>query len=112
MHCAPTDNLLEKAIALSDQNRSKGDRLAVEEVRIWFRGLTSMTLKEELIQELQQVPESELVKVLEFLRSLKVNTVDSGDPDVLSSEGDRSVWNAYLESEQEREEVYRRLASS
>jgi hypothetical protein len=62
-----------------------------------------MTVKEELIQELQQVPESELVKVLEFLRSLKVNLVDSGD---------RSVWNAYLESEQEREEVYRRLASS
>ncbi len=30
-----------------------------------------MTIKEELIQELEQVSETELVKVLEFERSLK-----------------------------------------
>lgn len=71
-----------------------------------------MTVKEELIQELQQVPESELIKVLEFLRSLKANPIDSGASGALPNEGDPSVWNAYLESEREREEVYRRLASS
>jgi hypothetical protein len=62
-----------------------------------------MTLKEELIQELEQVPEAELAKVLEFVRSLKSTSAQS--------ETD-SVWQAYLESEREREEVYRRLASS
>lgn len=33
-----------------------------------------MTIKEELIQELEQVPETELVKVLEFVRALKSTT--------------------------------------
>lgn len=62
-----------------------------------------MTLKEELMQELEQVPEAELAKVLEFVRSLRsTSTQTESDP----------VWQAYLESEQEREEVYRRLASS
>lgn len=63
----------------------------------------TMTLKEELMQELEQVPETELAKVLEFVRSLKSTSAQS--------ETD-SVWQAYLESEREREEVYRRLASS
>ena len=62
-----------------------------------------MTLKEELIQELEQVSETELVKVLKFVRSLKSNSTQS--------EADL-VWQAYLVSEQEREEVYRRLANS
>ena len=62
-----------------------------------------MTIKEQLLQELDQVPESDLQKVLEFVRSLKAEKQ--------SSINDR-VWQAYLDSEREREEVYRRLANS
>ena len=62
-----------------------------------------MTIKEELIHELEQVPEVELVKVLEFVRSLKTSSLQSED---------NPIWQAYLESEREREEVYRRLANS
>jgi hypothetical protein len=62
-----------------------------------------MTLKEELIQELEQVPEAELGKVLEFVRSLKAH---AAQPDA------NPVWQAYLASKREREEVYRRLANS
>jgi hypothetical protein len=61
-----------------------------------------MTLKEQIIEELEQVPESSLSQVLELVRSLQ--------PQPLESKADR-VWQAYLESEQEREEVYRRLAN-
>ncbi|MFM7450175.1 MAG: hypothetical protein ACKO24_16455 [Leptolyngbyaceae cyanobacterium] len=62
-----------------------------------------MTLKEELMQELEQVTETELAKVLEFVRSLKSTSAPSED---------NPVWQAYLESKREREEVYRRLANS
>jgi hypothetical protein len=62
-----------------------------------------MTLKEELMQELEQVPEAELAKVIEFVRSLKTH---AAQPD------DNPVWQAYLASKREREEVYRRLANS
>jgi hypothetical protein len=57
-----------------------------------------MTTKEQIIQELEQVPEEELSKILELIRALS------------ESKAER-VWQAYLESEQEREEVYRRLAN-
>ncbi|MBK4729627.1 DUF2281 domain-containing protein [Oxynema sp. CENA135] len=60
-----------------------------------------MTVKGELIQALEQISETELGKVLEFVRSLKSSSTES-DP----------VWQAYLESKREREEVYRRLANS
>ncbi len=59
-----------------------------------------MTVKEELIQALEQVSETELVKVLEFVQSLKSNSTQSEV---------NPVWQAYLASEREREEVYRRL---
>jgi hypothetical protein len=58
----------------------------------------AMTTKEQIIQELEQVPEEALSKVLELVRALS------------ESKAER-VWQAYLESEQEREEVYRRLAN-
>lgn len=61
-----------------------------------------MTTKEEIIQELDQVPESVLQKVLEFVRSLKT------EEQIL----EEKAWQAYLNSEQEREEVYHRLANS
>lgn len=61
-----------------------------------------MTTKEQIIQELNKASELTLVKVLEFVRSLR------NDDDEIEEE----VWQAYLKSEQEREEVYRRLANS
>ncbi|WP_414585077.1 hypothetical protein [Scytonema sp. PCC 10023] len=62
-----------------------------------------MTIKEQLLQELDQVPESTLHRVLEFVRSLKAEQ---------QSNSENRVWQAYLDSEREREEVYRRLANS
>lgn len=62
-----------------------------------------MTTKDQIIQELNQASEPTLVKVLEFIRSLQNDD---------EQEIDEEVWQAYLKSEQEREEVYRRLANS
>ncbi|XWK85729.1 MAG: DUF2281 domain-containing protein [Phormidium sp.] len=62
-----------------------------------------MTTKDQIIQELNQASESTLVKVLEFIHSLRNHE---------EREIDEEVWQAYLKSEQEREEVYRRLANS
>jgi hypothetical protein len=61
-----------------------------------------MTIKEQLIQELEQLPEAQLEAVLTLVRSLKAES----DQDSYDSR----VW--HLESKQEREEVYRRLANS
>ena len=62
-----------------------------------------MTTKELLLQEIDQVPEPMLEEVLDFVRSLKAEAKPEIDP---------KVWQAYLDSEREREEVYRRLANS
>ncbi|NJP10113.1 MAG: DUF2281 domain-containing protein [Leptolyngbyaceae cyanobacterium RU_5_1] len=61
-----------------------------------------MTLKEQIIQELDQMPESQLEAVLKLVRSLNVQQ-NTDQPD-------SKVWQAYLASEQEREEVYRRIS--
>ena len=62
-----------------------------------------MSTKDLIIQELDQLPEPLLSKVLESIRQLKTAELDKvEDP----------VWQAYLASEQENEEVYRRLANS
>ncbi|AFZ11765.1 hypothetical protein Cri9333_0848 [Crinalium epipsammum PCC 9333] len=63
-----------------------------------------MAIKDQLIQEIDQVPESDLAEVLEFVRSLKAKHQPQ------SQETD--TWKAYLASKKEREEVYRRLANS
>lgn len=63
-----------------------------------------MTIKEQIIQELEQMPESLLQKVLEFTKTLQAEA----QPEDVRDE----VWQAYLKSEREREEVYRRLANS
>lgn len=63
-----------------------------------------MTIKEQIIQELEQMPESLLQKVLEFTRTLQSETPPEGVRD--------EVWQAYLISKRKREEVYRRLADS
>lgn len=64
-----------------------------------------MTTKEQIIQALEQVPELKLSDVLAFIHSL-----ESDRPP--TTEVRPEVWQAYLDSEREREEVYRRLANS
>lgn len=63
-----------------------------------------MTIKEQILRELDRLPEDSLEKVLAFLQSL-------ADNQPLEA-GDEETWQAYLESVKEREEVYRRLANS
>ncbi len=63
-----------------------------------------MTAKEQLLQELDRVPEPLLLKVLEFVRSLQTEE----EQQTLEA----TAWQAYLDSERERKEVYRRLANS
>jgi hypothetical protein len=62
-----------------------------------------MTTKDLIIQELEQLPEPDLEQVLRTIRALKKDK---------SANLDEQIWQAYLESEQENEEVYRRLANS
>lgn len=62
-----------------------------------------MTAKDQLLQELDQVSEPVLLKVLEFVRSLKTEE---------QQKLEAKAWQAYLDSERERKEVYRRLANS
>ena len=58
--------------------------------------------KEQIIQELEKLSEPLLVKVLEVARTLQSQ----------ESELESKIWQAYLASEHEREEVYHRLANS
>lgn len=60
-----------------------------------------MNTKEQIIQEIEQVPEPLLKEVLEFVRTLKVKPPHEG-----------KAFKAYLESEEKWSEVYRRLADS
>ncbi|MBE9186362.1 DUF2281 domain-containing protein [Microcoleus sp. LEGE 07076] len=63
-----------------------------------------MTTKEQILQELDRVPESAMEEVLEFVLTLQTKH---------STKTQKSdVWKAYLASKKEREEVYRRLANS
>lgn len=64
-----------------------------------------MTAKDQLLLELDQVPEPVLLKLLEFLRSLKTEEEQQ-------QQLESKAWQAYLDSERERKEVYRRLANS
>lgn len=61
-----------------------------------------MSTKDLIIQELDHLPEPLLSRVLEPIRELKNTELEQAD--------DR-VWLAYLASEQENEEVYRRLTN-
>lgn len=64
-----------------------------------------MTTKEQIIQELEQIPEALMDEVLAFVRSLKAQHQKP-------QHQDNEVWQAYLTSKRKREEVYRRLADS
>ncbi len=63
-----------------------------------------MSAKDQLLQELDQVPDPLLLKLLEILRSLKTEEEQK--------KLEAKAWQAYLDSERERKEVYRRLANS
>ncbi|NJO75776.1 MAG: DUF2281 domain-containing protein [Leptolyngbyaceae cyanobacterium RM1_406_9] len=63
-----------------------------------------MTTKDLIIQALDEVPESALPEILEYVRDRKVH---HSQPLIR-----KEVWDAYEASLREREEVYRRLADS
>lgn len=63
-----------------------------------------MTTKDLIIQELDQLPEPALKELLEIVRNLKAENSENAVR--------QEVWEAYLASKQEREEVYRHLANS
>ncbi len=62
-----------------------------------------MNTKEKIIQEIETLPESSLTEILTYIQQLKKAEDNTNDND---------IWNAYLNSKQERKEVYRRLAES
>ena len=63
-----------------------------------------MTTKEQILQELDRVPESAMAEVLEFVLALQAKH------NAKTQKSD--IWKDYLASKKEREEVYRRLANS
>jgi hypothetical protein len=62
-----------------------------------------MTTKDLIIQELDQLPESALPEILEIVRRWKHEQHQPLR---------EKIWQAYLDSERERKEVYQRLANS
>ena len=62
-----------------------------------------MTTKDLIIQALDDVPESALPEILDYVRNRQEKQSQSLQ---------ERIWQAYLESENERDEVYRRLADS
>lgn len=62
-----------------------------------------MNTKEQIIQEIEQLPEPLLAETLEFVRALKVQPQ--------GKEPSKAV-QAYLDSEEKWSGVYRRLADS
>ncbi len=64
-----------------------------------------MTTKEQIIQEIEQVPEQLLGEVLNFVRSLIVLQHQE-------QKTNSKAMVAFLKSLEERKEVYRRLAGS
>ncbi len=62
-----------------------------------------MNTKELIIEELNQLPETLLPQVLESIRQL-----NNSEREIAKEQ----VWQTYLESERENEEVYQHLANS
>ncbi len=73
-----------------------------------------MTTREQLLQEIEQVPESLLNEILEFVRTLKGKdgATEDNKGSLLDSQERGRAFAAYLESEEKWSEVYRRLAQS
>ncbi|MBE9031715.1 DUF2281 domain-containing protein [filamentous cyanobacterium LEGE 11480] len=66
-----------------------------------------MTTKERILKALEHASESELAEFWQSIQQIQQSTAAAP-----KTEQDDAVWNAYLESEQEYEEVYTRLANS
>ncbi len=60
-----------------------------------------MNTKEKIIAEIETLPESSLTEILIYIKQLKKTEDNTND-----------IWKTYLNSKQERKEVYRRLAES
>ena len=77
-----------------------------------------MTTREQIVQEIEQVPESLLDELWEFVRSLKEKHRAGKTeiaPEQMPQQNGRTYSKAelaFLESLEERQEVYRRLADS
>jgi len=73
-----------------------------------------MTTREQLLQEIEQVPEFLLDEILEFVRTLKgkEQTTEDNKGSLLNLQEGGRAFAAYLESEEKWSEVYRRLAQS
>lgn len=64
--------------------------------------MATPTLREQILAELDQVPDEALAEILTYIQVR--NAAVASENSV--------IWQAYLKSEKEREEVYRRLANS
>ena len=64
---------------------------------------TNATLKAKILEELDYLSAETLAEVLTYVQGLNPGS------NIASQD---EVWQAYLESEKEREEVYHRLANS
>ncbi|MFM7425494.1 MAG: DUF2281 domain-containing protein [Elainella sp.] len=67
--------------------------------------------KEQILQELEKLPEARWLEVLEFIQVLQASSEPSTQENSNSVQ-QSEAWAAYLASKQERAEVYRRLANS
>lgn len=63
--------------------------------------MKNQTTKQTIIQEIERMSDADLIQVLDYIRTLKATSTEAPE-----------IWQAYLQSEQERQEVYRRLAQS
>jgi hypothetical protein len=68
-----------------------------------FVASLTMTTKERILKELEQIPESQFESILAYLQRLSAPTQDQIDDAFLK---------AYERSVEERKEVYQRLADS
>ena len=75
------------------------------------RSTPRTAVKQELLDELDKVPEDALAQILAYVRSQFVATAPGAELDSSFASSDE-VLRAYMASEQENEEVYRRLADS
>ncbi|PSN11993.1 DUF2281 domain-containing protein [filamentous cyanobacterium CCT1] len=64
---------------------------------------TTATLKAQILEKLDHLPAETLAEVLVYVQGLNPGSNIAPHDE---------VWQAYLESEKEREEVYHRLANS
>lgn len=77
-----------------------------------------MTTREQIIQEIELLPDPLLNEILDFVRELKAqHQNDKSTAEGLSliepqQKAQGLVFQAFLDSLEERKEVYRRLASS